>query len=442
MKRLRLLLVDDNPNDRALTLRELQKEFKIKVKEIKDAKEFEKVLKDFDFNIVITDYKLGWTDGLEVLHNIKKSHPYCPVIMYTGTGTEEVAVNAMKAGLDDYVLKSPKHFMRLPAAVNTALQHAREREELYHAEEALRESEEKYRTLFEASPEAVVLIGLEGTILDCNYVAIKFSGLTKENLIGQPFVDLKIFDEEQRSKLIELFPKALKGDLFGPIELALNTDKYNKWWEASPAPLKKGEDVYALQLIVRDITDRKRTEEELKKRLMTFKLEDGKNYLVQERVLAVSVEAFNDLLKIGYHGLVISRTPEHDFKQLDSEADYEFLWLAEKSSENVISPKLNELERKIENLFKNMAKKNAILIERLDYLIFKNGFRKTLSFVQRIRELSYLTGNIVIMSLDPTTLNRRKVRFLEKEGIKIEPRLDKKKLTDELLKILKCIYQN
>jgi PAS domain S-box-containing protein len=66
--------------------------------------------------------------------------------MLTGTGSEEIAVEAMKAGLDDYVLKTARHRVRLPAAVRVALERTRERQ---RAEEMTRESEELYRSLFE-----------------------------------------------------------------------------------------------------------------------------------------------------------------------------------------------------------------------------------------------------------------------------------------------------
>jgi len=51
--------------------------------------------------VVITDYYLGWSDGITVLLSVKARNPECPVIMFTGRGNEDIAVRAMKAGLDD-----------------------------------------------------------------------------------------------------------------------------------------------------------------------------------------------------------------------------------------------------------------------------------------------------------------------------------------------------
>ena len=71
---------------------------------------------------------------------VKSSYPGCPVIMFTGTGNEQVAVDAMKDGFDDYVIKSPKHFMCLPAVVKASLEKAGQRQARKEAEEKLESS--------------------------------------------------------------------------------------------------------------------------------------------------------------------------------------------------------------------------------------------------------------------------------------------------------------
>lgn len=140
---LHILLIDDNPDDRALTIRELQREFPdVSAKEIIDAQSASQALEAGGFDLVITDYQLHWTDGLKVLNAVKASFPDCPVIMFTGTGTEEVAVRAMQDGLDEYVLKSSKHFIRLPVAVKAALGKAQQAKARKEAEESLRQSEQ------------------------------------------------------------------------------------------------------------------------------------------------------------------------------------------------------------------------------------------------------------------------------------------------------------
>lgn len=122
---LRVLVIDDNPGDRILAIRELSREFpNFQVEEILDAKGFAQAVEQGNFDLVITDYQLRWTNGIQVLRAIKERYPYRPVIMFTGTGSEEIAVEAMQSGLDDYVLKSPNRYFRLPTAVRVALERA------------------------------------------------------------------------------------------------------------------------------------------------------------------------------------------------------------------------------------------------------------------------------------------------------------------------------
>src|SRR5690349_8229146 len=143
---LRILLVDDNPEDRTLAARELRRNFSdLKVEQIIDAKSFAKALEAEECDLVITDYQLRWTDGLTVLRAVKTRWSGCPVIMFTGTGSEEIAVEAMKAGLDDYVLKMSRHYARLPGAAKLAIERAVQWR-------ALREAENRYVALFNHVP--------------------------------------------------------------------------------------------------------------------------------------------------------------------------------------------------------------------------------------------------------------------------------------------------
>lgn len=123
-----VVIIDDNPDDRLLAIRELGKEFsELHIVEINDANGLASALEADNYDLVITDYQLKWTNGLDVLSALKFRHPDVPVIMFTNSGTQEVAVEAMKAGLDDYVIKSPKHFVRLSQAVRLAWENAQTR---------------------------------------------------------------------------------------------------------------------------------------------------------------------------------------------------------------------------------------------------------------------------------------------------------------------------
>jgi signal transduction histidine kinase len=125
---LRILLIDDNQDDRFLTLRELRRKFSdLEVREVLDAQGFEEALDKWEFDLVVTDYQLGWSTGIDLLHAVKSRFPDCPVVMFTNTGNEEIAVEAMKSGLDDYIVKAPNRYVRVPIAVSIALERAESR---------------------------------------------------------------------------------------------------------------------------------------------------------------------------------------------------------------------------------------------------------------------------------------------------------------------------
>ena len=95
---LRVLLIDDNEDDRRLVIRELQRTFSNPVlHEITTREDFERALAGGHFDITITDYQLGWSTGLDVLREIKGRFGDCPVIMFSATASQEEAIEAMKS---------------------------------------------------------------------------------------------------------------------------------------------------------------------------------------------------------------------------------------------------------------------------------------------------------------------------------------------------------
>jgi DNA-binding NtrC family response regulator len=117
---VRVLHVDDNSDDRALVARALlAHDPRLEIVEVGDPDALTAALAERP-DIVITDYQLHFSDGLALLRQVKALWPEMPVIMYTGTGSEEVAVLAMKAGLEDYVLKKAGEMPRLVNAVKRA----------------------------------------------------------------------------------------------------------------------------------------------------------------------------------------------------------------------------------------------------------------------------------------------------------------------------------
>ena len=192
---LKILLVDDNPDDRLLIIRELRKLFLVDVDEVFDNKGFERACKQADFDIVITDYQLRWTTGIEILIRIKTSFPFKPVIMFTGTGSEEIAVMAMKIGLDDYILKTPQHYIRLALSVKSIIKRMQDELLRKQAESALHKSEEDYRVLIEKLGIGISRYDKDLNILLSNEAHARMFGTVSSLMTGLKHTDLYLFPD-------------------------------------------------------------------------------------------------------------------------------------------------------------------------------------------------------------------------------------------------------
>jgi PAS domain S-box-containing protein len=166
-KKLRILILEDTATDAELIEDELRKErilFSSKLVETKEA--FVREVKDLQPDIILADYSLPQFDGMTALKIVRKMAPAIPFIVVTGSINEETAVECIKAGAVDYVLKG--NLTRLVPAVKAALDKKRLSKQKQQAEKELQKSEEKYRTIFEESKDVIYISSIDGKFLDIN----------------------------------------------------------------------------------------------------------------------------------------------------------------------------------------------------------------------------------------------------------------------------------
>jgi len=391
---------------------------------------------------------------------IKEGYEFCREFFIISRGTSTYISELLGSGKSavemEWIERGARYDVRLPSGgsplarlrkaitwpfiARDAAEELREQHELLYQRylqleaemKRRRETEERFRILVETAGEMIFTLE-NGKITSLNRAFEEFTGFKRDDWLGQDFRQLVC--PEDHDLVVMVSENIMAGEKTLNIEIRLLTAEGEfKWGEFSARPYTKGGEIVGVFGIIRDTTERKRVEEEVKRRLMKFKLEDGRIYLVREPSTTMSVEAFGDLLKVGYRGHVISRTPQGEFRA-SFPGIYEFVWLAE-TGEDSIPPRLDE----IESYLKRLPRKNAVFMERLDYLIFKNGFEKTLSFVHRVREIAYLGSHIVIISLDPDTLGRRELRLLEKETSEVEP-MHREALPEDLFELLAYIYR-
>lgn len=225
MATLRVLLIDDSRDDRAMARRELARDFpQVEPVEVADGEQFLRAVEAESFDVVVTDHRMHWGDGLEVFRTVKQRRPWCPVVMFTATGTERIAVEAMKQGLDDYVVKTPADSLRLATAVRRALVSARDRRALDEAEARLRHQ----ASLLDALDVGVVTTDAAERVIYCNPAAARLYGERPEDLIGRDGFDV-LFPGVLRTEAAGLRATVTSGRA-ATAELALSGEGAGRRW--------------------------------------------------------------------------------------------------------------------------------------------------------------------------------------------------------------------
>jgi PAS domain S-box-containing protein len=250
---LRMLVIDDNPDDRLLTIRALRREFSdLQVQEIIDDVGFAAALQAGQFDMVVTDFQLRWTTGLVVLSAVKARYPNCPVIMFTATGTQEIAVKAMKAKLDDYVVKSPHHFVRLPLAVRSALERTAAKQHAVSLENRL-------DTLLNTVNVGVYRATLDGRLLEANPTFLHVLGCSSlTEAQGLQALYMPAADRALGCADLHLMDKPAAR------EVQLPRSDGTAIWVAVSAILNTSDGQPVIDGLLEDITERKQAEEDLR----------------------------------------------------------------------------------------------------------------------------------------------------------------------------------
>jgi PAS domain S-box-containing protein len=162
---LRILVVDDDAFDRTAVRRSLlQRGMAMEVDDVALASDAFARIAETSYDVVLLDYYLPGIDGLATLKRLREAAPDTPVVMLTGRGDEEVAVELMKGGAADYLPKASLTPERLASSLRHALQIARAASARRRAEDELRVQEARYRTMINAIPQLAWMADAGGNI--------------------------------------------------------------------------------------------------------------------------------------------------------------------------------------------------------------------------------------------------------------------------------------
>lgn len=157
---LRILLVEDNPDDELLIRREIRKSQDVETVRVETRDAYITALDRGGWDLIISDYYLPSFGGMEALAILRDRGADIPFILVSGTIGEEIAVESIKAGADDYLLK--QNLIRLAPAVTRAIREAENRRARRATEQSLRESRERLELIFNTVSDILVFLTRSG----------------------------------------------------------------------------------------------------------------------------------------------------------------------------------------------------------------------------------------------------------------------------------------
>ena len=261
---LRVLILEDNPSDAELTLRELRHTgYAPEWERVETEQDYLEKLKG-DYDIILSDYSMPQFDGIRALRLLRERGLETPFILVSGTIGEETAVAAMKEGASDYLLKD--RLARLGVAVAQAVEKSRLRREQARAEEALRESEQRFRQIAENIEEVFWITDpLKNCIL---YVSPAY-----ELIWGRPGADvyasqaswLEAIHPEDRPRIAEAVQTKQNEGTYDEEYRIVRPDGSIRWIHDRAFPIRDGAGIiYRVVGVARDVTERRLSEEAIR----------------------------------------------------------------------------------------------------------------------------------------------------------------------------------
>jgi PAS domain S-box-containing protein len=315
--KIRILHIDENLKDQQLIKEALQKEHnEFEVLGADNLEKLEQHLSKNDFDLVLSDFNILGFEELKVLEVLKEKSPDTPIIIVTASGSEEIAVKAMKLGVDDYCIKSGKHIQNLVPSIKRVIENKRIKAEHRISLMALRESEEQYRSSLNNMMEGCQIIGFDWKYIFVNDAAESQSRRQKEELLGKRFMD--VWPGVESTGLYKVIGRCMEDRSQQQMENEfIYPDGTVGWFDLRMQPVPKG--VFILSI---DITKRKQAElmlleSEERFRMLFESIIDAAFLATPDNVILKANHAAcnmfgrseEELIKLGRNGFIDSTDP-------------------------------------------------------------------------------------------------------------------------------------
>ncbi|MCU0822987.1 MAG: PAS domain S-box protein [Spirochaetes bacterium] len=265
-----LLLVEDD-TDFSYSLNSRLKKRNFNVTCVVSAEEALQILSGSEFDVVVTDIKLQGLDGIALLEKIKELNEYLPVILITGYASLNTAREAVKLDAFDYLLKPFESVEDILKPIYKAVYSYRlERENrrlfdsLWSKMYELERSRQKYQDLFDSAGDIIYTVDKKGIFTSVNKKMEEITRYKSEELLGRPdslFI-LSVNEGSFKAKTKNVLGGA-PGDT---VDVKIrNRDGQVRFGELGMRPIHEGDEIVGMQCIFRDMTERKKSDEEIKR---------------------------------------------------------------------------------------------------------------------------------------------------------------------------------
>jgi diguanylate cyclase (GGDEF)-like protein/PAS domain S-box-containing protein len=265
---IRILLIEDDPVTARLLKDKLEKAG-YSVVHVRDSEEgITKAISE-NYDILTVDYSLPGPNGLEVIRRLGSKGIFPPIVMVTGSGDERIAVEAMKLGAKDYIVKDQdgRYLGLVTRVVERVLAERDLVKERQQAVEALTETQARYKALFEDTPIGLYRTSPEGHFIDANPALLQMLGVPdRETLFKMNALDF-YRDPRDRNRWTELMEQ--RGTVNSHEVEAIRFDGASVWLEDNSRTIRdaRGKTLY-YEGSLQNISERKKSEEGFRRMLM------------------------------------------------------------------------------------------------------------------------------------------------------------------------------
>jgi PAS domain S-box-containing protein len=459
--KLHVLLAEDSEDDAVLIKRELKKNgFDPIIERVETSQSMSKALKDKKWDVIISDYVMPSFSGIDALKLCKKKNIDLPFIVVSGKIGEDTAVESMKAGATDYIMKS--NLGRLSPAIKRELKDYKIRRERKKAKKELKESleelekankqlqneisdrknaeklaveaKEHFQNVIDSTYEIIISVDGNNRVTTWNNTAEELTGYKSKEVMNRTISKLPLFKNSQN--VTDVIKSVWDSKKTGFEDFTIITkDNAKKIIRFKGSVLKgKSNQKIGVIFVGEDIT---------KDIEVHGKLVEGNSYLFPDKTVDSAVDLFVDLTRSNHNGLFFTRSNPEMLKSIipsSSKIDVVLFSKEKLVGYNNISD-TKTLVQYVKD-FTNKHKKPIVLLDSIHYFITKFSFENFVDALYQINETIAKNRSIMFIRLDPSVVNENQLAIIENESHKLpSQKIEGITLEDSVYDMLKFIYE-